>query len=54
MMLIGPQKFEIVNGIDNHTLVLIHKRAIVAGGGEGSMIRLSIKIASLAFIGFID
>ena len=50
MMLIGPQKFVIVYGIGNHTIVLIHRRAMVAGGGEGNMIRLSIRIVSLAFI----
>lgn len=31
-MLIGPQKFVIMYGIGNHTIVSIHRRAMVAEG----------------------
>ena len=53
MMFTGQRKFKIVCKISNHTVVHTNRRAMLAGRGKESVVRLSIKSAWLAFIGFI-
>ena len=45
MMFTGQRKFKIVCKISNHTVVHTNRRAMLAGRGKESVVRLSIKSA---------